>query len=234
MNERFTDRARKVLQLAHQEAQRLTHHSVCTEHVLIGLLKEDSGVAAAVLKNLNLTLVAVRRETEKVIRSSGHTGDKLPQTERVKKVIEHSIEEARGLGHNYIGTEHLLLGLLRVGEGVAVQILTTLGVTVDAIRADVKLLLGPPACVTKDQEAALMHLAEAWNLFVRNNHDADDLHDFRKCVHDAQRIIITEMYIALKGRPGNERLDTETKGDAARGSVDAVINPDAVVGVPVE
>src|SRR5579871_3255126 len=114
MYERFTDRARKVMQLANQEAQRFNHEYIGTEHILLGLVKEGSGVAANVLKDLDIDLRKIRLEVEKIVRSRPDvTPGKLPMTSRAKKVIEYSIEEARNLNHNYVGTEHLLLGLLR-------------------------------------------------------------------------------------------------------------------------
>ena len=123
MYERFTDRARKVMQLANQEAQRFNHEYIGTEHILLGLVKEGSGVAANVLKNLDIDLRKIRLEVEKIVQSGPDmvTMGKLPQTPRAKKVIEYSIEEARNLNHNYVGTEHLLLGLLREQEGVAAE-----------------------------------------------------------------------------------------------------------------
>src|SRR5262245_34084674 len=125
MYERFTDRARKVMQLANQEAQRSNHEYIGTEHILLGLVKEGSGVAANVLKNLDVDLRKIRLEVEKIVKfgPAMESLGNLPQTPRVKKVIEYSVEEARNLNHNYIGTEHLLLGLLREEEGVAAQVL---------------------------------------------------------------------------------------------------------------
>ncbi len=110
MYERFTDRARKVMQLANQEAQRFNHEYVGTEHVLLGLIKEGSGVAANVLRNLDVDLRKIRNEVEKIVQAGPEmvTMGKLPQTPRAKKVIEYAIEEARNLNHNYVGTEHLL------------------------------------------------------------------------------------------------------------------------------
>src|SRR5204862_3866689 len=144
MYERFTDRARKVMQLANQEAQRLNHEYIGTEHILLGLVKEGSGVAANVLKNLDVDLRKIRLEVEKLVQSSPEVGTpgKLPQTPRAKKVIEYSIEEARNLNHNYVGTEHLLLGLLREQEGVAAQVLMNLGLRLEDVREEVLNLLG--------------------------------------------------------------------------------------------
>jgi len=144
MYERFTDRARKVMQLANQEAQRFNHEYIGTEHVLLGLVKEGSGVAANVLKNLDVDLRRIRNEVEKIVQSGPDmvTMGKLPQTPRAKKVIEYAMEEARNLNHNYVGTEHLLLGLLRESEGVAAQVLMNLGLKLEDVREEVLNLLG--------------------------------------------------------------------------------------------
>src|SRR6266581_363894 len=144
MYERFTDRARKVMQLADQEAKRFNHEYIGTEHILLGLVKEGSGVAANVLKNLDIDLRKIRLEIEKIVQSGPDmvTMGKLPQTPRAKKVIEYSIEEARNLNHNYVGTEHLLLGLLREQEGVAAQVLMNPGLKLEDVREEVLNLLG--------------------------------------------------------------------------------------------
>src|SRR5712664_936988 len=144
MYERFTDRARKVMQLANQEAQRFNHEYIGTEHILLGLVKEGSGVAANVLKNLDIDLRKIRLEVEKIVQAGPDmvTMGKLPQTSRAKKVIEYSIEEARNHNHNYVGTEHLLLGLLREQEGVAAQVLMNLGLKLEDVREEVLNLLG--------------------------------------------------------------------------------------------
>ncbi|MFG0273888.1 MAG: ATP-dependent Clp protease ATP-binding subunit [Phycisphaerales bacterium] len=144
MFERFTDRARKVRALANQEAQRFNHEYIGTEHILLGLVKEGSGVGANVLKNLGVDLRKVRLEVEKLVKSGPEmvTMGKLPQTPRAKKVIEFAIEEARNLNHNYVGTEHLLLGLLREHDGVAAQVLMNLGLKLEEVREEVLNLLG--------------------------------------------------------------------------------------------
>src|ERR1041385_1773988 len=145
MYERFTDRARKVMQLANQEAQRFNHEYIGTEHILLGLVKEGSGVGANVLKNLGVDLNKARSEVSKLVKAGAPDRDptvKLAQTPRAKKVIEFSIEEARGLNHNYVGTEHLLLGLLREQEGVAAQVLMNLGLKLEDVREEVLNLLG--------------------------------------------------------------------------------------------
>ncbi len=144
MFERFTDRARKVMALANQEAQRFNHEYIGTEHILLGLVKEGSGVGANVLKNLEVDLRKVRLEVEKLVKSGPETVTmgKLPQTPRAKKVIEYAIEEARNLNHNYVGTEHLLLGLLREQDGVAAQVLMNLNLRLEDVREEVLNLLG--------------------------------------------------------------------------------------------
>ncbi|KPK40509.1 MAG: hypothetical protein AMJ78_07105 [Omnitrophica WOR_2 bacterium SM23_29] len=144
MFSRFTERARKVIILAKEEAKRFNHDYIGTEHILLGLIKEGEGVAAAVLQNLGLSLEAIRLEVEKLVQPGPPTvvsGD-IPFTPKAKKVIELATDEARNLGHNYIGTEHLLLGLIREGEGVASQALTNLGLDLNRVRQEVMSLLG--------------------------------------------------------------------------------------------
>jgi ATP-dependent Clp protease ATP-binding subunit ClpC len=144
MYERFTDRARKVMQLANQEAQRFNHEYIGTEHILLGLVKERSGVAANVLKNLDIDLRKIRLEVEKLVQSGPEmvTMGRLPHTPRAKKVTEYAMEEARNLNHNYVGTEHVLLGLLREQEGFAAQVLMNLGLKLEEVREEVLNLLG--------------------------------------------------------------------------------------------
>ncbi|MDQ1273621.1 MAG: ATP-dependent Clp protease ATP-binding subunit ClpC [Planctomycetota bacterium] len=147
MFDRFTDRARKVMALAREEARRFNHEYIGTEHILLGLVKEGSGVAANVLQNLDIELKKIRLEVEKIVQSGSDlvSVGQLPFTPRVKKVLEYAMEEARALGHNYIGTEHLLLGLLREQEGVAAQVLLNLGVKLEDVREEVIGLLGSEA-----------------------------------------------------------------------------------------
>ncbi|MHC4390332.1 MAG: ATP-dependent Clp protease ATP-binding subunit [Planctomycetota bacterium] len=144
MFDRFTERARRVMGLARQEAQRFNHEYIGTEHILLGLIQEGSGVAANVLKNLDIDLDKIRREVEKIVQTgpSMVTMGQLPFTPRAKKVLELAVEEASNLGHNYIGTEHLLLGLIRENEGVAAQVLLNLDLKLDDVREEVLELLG--------------------------------------------------------------------------------------------
>ncbi|MBL7084904.1 MAG: ATP-dependent Clp protease ATP-binding subunit [Candidatus Omnitrophica bacterium] len=144
MFNRFTERARKVIILAKEEAKRFNHDYIGTEHILLGLIREGEGVASAVLQNMGLSLDKIRLEIEKLVQPGPATvvsGD-IPFTPRAKRVIELSMEEARSLGHNYIGTEHLLLGLLHEGEGVAAQVLSGLGLDLNKLRSEVMELLG--------------------------------------------------------------------------------------------
>ncbi len=142
MFERFTDRSRRVAALAQEEARMLHHNYIGTEHILLGLIGEGGGVAAKALESLGISLVAVRQQIEGIIclgqqAPSGH----IPFTPRAKKVLELSLREALQLGHNYIGTEHILLGLIREGEGVAAQMLVKLGADPNRIRQQVIQLL---------------------------------------------------------------------------------------------
>ncbi|MBF0494821.1 MAG: AAA family ATPase, partial [Candidatus Omnitrophica bacterium] len=141
---KFTERARKVILLAKDEAKKFNHDYIGTEHILLGLIKEGEGVAAAVLNSLGLDFDNIREETEKLVQyGAGPTtpGD-IPFTPKAKKVIELAMDEARNLGHNYIGTEHLLLGLIREGEGIAAQVLLNLGLDLKLVRDEVLNLLG--------------------------------------------------------------------------------------------
>jgi ATP-dependent Clp protease ATP-binding subunit ClpC len=142
MFERFTDRARRVVVLAQEEARMLNHNYIGTEHILLGLIHEGEGVAAKALESLGISLEAVRQQVEEIIGQgqqapSGH----IPFTPRAKKVLELSLREALQLGHNYIGTEHILLGLIREGEGVAAQVLVKLGADLNRVRQQVIELL---------------------------------------------------------------------------------------------
>ncbi len=147
MFERFTDRARRVVALAQEEARMLNHNYIGTEHLLLGLIRESEGVAAKALESLGISLEAVRQQVKEIIgrgqqAPSGH----IPFTPRAKKVLELSLREADGLGHNYIGTEHILLGLIREGSGVAAQVLVRLGADLNRARQQVvQLLHGRPS-----------------------------------------------------------------------------------------
>ena len=146
MYERFTDRMRKVMQLANQEAGQFNQEYIGTEHILLGLVKEGSGVAAYVISSLGVDLRRIRLEVEKLHQSGPDmvTVGKLPPTPRAKKVIEYAMEESRRLGHDFVGTEHMLLGLMREDEGVAAQVLMNCGLSMERVRAEIDKILGRP------------------------------------------------------------------------------------------
>jgi len=145
MYERFTDRSRKVMQLANQEAMRANCPYIDTPHILLGLCKEGSGVAANVLKNLDVDLGKIRTELERLLPpfTEAVSIGKLPQTPEARLVIENAINEARKLNHNYVGTEHLLLGILADGKSVACAILASMNLTPERVRDEALALLGP-------------------------------------------------------------------------------------------
>ena len=142
MFERFTDRARRVVVLAQEEARMLNHNYIGTEHILLGLIHEGEGVAAKALESLSISLEGVRAQVEEIIGQGQQAPSAhIPFTPRAKKVLELSLREALQLGHNYIGTEHILLGLIREGEGVAAQVLVKLGADLNRVRQQVIQLL---------------------------------------------------------------------------------------------
>ena len=146
MFERFTDRARRVVVLAQEEARNLNHNYIGTEHLLLGLIHEGEGVAPMVLESLGVSLEAVRARVEEIVgRGEGSPVEQIPFTPRAKKVLELSLREALAMSHNYIGTEHILLGLIREREGVAGQVLTEFGADHDEVREQVVRLLSGPA-----------------------------------------------------------------------------------------
>ena len=141
----FTERVRKVLAMAREEAARLHHEYVGTEHILLGLIREGEGVAAAVLQNLSIDLDEIQQKIEEQVKkgkATQATGPDLPYTSRAKKVLELAMSEARELNHSYVGTEHLLLGLLREEKGIAAQVLTDIGVNLETARTETLRLLG--------------------------------------------------------------------------------------------
>jgi ATP-dependent Clp protease ATP-binding subunit ClpA len=152
MFERFTDRARHVVVLAQSEARLLNHDYIGTEHVLLGLIHEREGVAAQALSQLDVSLESVRSRVEEMIgRGEGAPGGHIPFTPRAKKVLELALRKALDLGHDYIGTEHILLGLVREGEGVAAQVLTGLGADRRRVRDAVVELLGAAGVSTRSR-----------------------------------------------------------------------------------
>jgi ATP-dependent Clp protease ATP-binding subunit ClpC len=141
--ERFTERARQVVVLAQDEAHRLQHNYIGTEHILLGLLREEEGLAARVLESLEITIEEVRAAIAQIVGQGDEvTTGQIPFTPRAKKVLELSLKEALAMNHNYIGTEHILLGLVRESEGVASLILAQLGASADVVRTEVGRMLG--------------------------------------------------------------------------------------------
>jgi ATP-dependent Clp protease ATP-binding subunit ClpA len=168
MFERFTDRARRVVVLAQEEARMLDHNYIGTEHILLGLIHEGEGVAAKALTSLGISLQAVRQQVEEIIGHGQHspTGH-IPFTPRAKKVLELSLREALQLGHNYIGTEHILLGLIREGDGVAAQVLVRLGADLNRVRHQVIQLVhvgksDRPTRIAAGESLRLRAPAERW------------------------------------------------------------------------
>jgi Clp amino terminal domain, pathogenicity island component len=156
MFERFTDRARRVVVLAQEEARHLDHNYIGTEHILLGLIHEGEGVAARSLEALGISLEAVRTQVVEIVgHGSDAPGGHIPFTPRAKKVLELSLREALGLSHNYIGTEHILLGLIREGEGVAAQVLVNLGASFDRVRQQVIQLLADASQLQAEQVAGM-------------------------------------------------------------------------------
>jgi ATP-dependent Clp protease ATP-binding subunit ClpC len=185
MFERFTDRARKVMALANQEAQRFNHEYIGTEHILLGLVKEGSGTGAKVLNYLGVDIERLRLEVEKLVKSGRpdrRTMGKLPMTPRAKEVIEYAIEETKALGHKKLGTEHILLGLLRESEGIAAQVLMNLGLKLEEVREGALNILGnmdsaemAPGTVEYDSECEIeSHRQHLCYLIFRGLHLSDE------------------------------------------------------------
>ena len=139
--ERFTQRARRVLSLAHQEAERMRHNYIGTEHLLLGLIREEGGVAGRVLRELGLEAERVQELVERMVGTGQYRGGKLDLSPGTQQVLEYAVDEARRMGHHYIGTEHLMLGLVRYGEGVAIDVLRKMGVTPEQIRRQTRRVL---------------------------------------------------------------------------------------------
>jgi ATP-dependent Clp protease ATP-binding subunit ClpC len=173
--ERFTDRARRVVVFAQEEARMLNHNYIGTEHILLGLIHEGEGVAAKALASLNISLEAVRQQVEEVIgqgqaEPTGH----IPFTPRAKKVLELSLREALQLGHNYIGTEHILLGLIREGEGVAAEVLQKLGADLNRVRQTVIQLLSGYTAGTEVRKGGKAEMEELTSQVARTSEPPGD------------------------------------------------------------
>jgi ATP-dependent Clp protease ATP-binding subunit ClpA len=172
--ERFTDKASRVVVLAQEEARMLNHNYIGTEHILLGLIHEGEGVAAKALDSLSINLDAVRQQVEEIIGQgqAAPTGH-IPFTPRAKKVLELSLREALQLGHNYIGTEHILLGLIREGEGVAAQVLQKLGADLNRVRQTVIQLLSAYAASAGGGTEDVAELADIDGLLLESEWTGD-------------------------------------------------------------
>jgi ATP-dependent Clp protease ATP-binding subunit ClpA len=199
--ERFTERARQVVVLAQDEARSFVHNYIGTEHLLLGLLREEEGLAAHVLQALEVSLEEVRAEVERIIGSGEElaTGQ-IPFTPRAKKVLELALREALQLGHNYIGTEHLLLGLVREGEGVAMRILLAFDVDAEKVRNEVVRALGGPAVARFEHVAPLApDLQEEIERVRAGKEAALDAQDLEK----AASLRVRERNLLRLGRDGD-------------------------------
>src|SRR6187431_2917709 len=209
--DKFTDRARKVLTLAQDEAQRFNHNYIGTEHLLLGLVREGEGVAARVLENMNVELAKVRTAVEFIIgRGDRPVVGEVGLTPRAKRVIELAIDEARRLGHNYIGTEHLLLGLVREGEGIAAGVLESLGVNLDKVRHEVIRVLSQSSSAgpaTETKRASKTPTVDALGINLTDAARADKLDPVIGREKEIERVIQilgrkTKNNPALIGEPG--------------------------------
>jgi ATP-dependent Clp protease ATP-binding subunit ClpA len=206
MFERFTDRARRVVVLAQEEARLLNHNYVGTEHLLLGLIHEGQGVAAKALESLGIRLEAVRAQVEEIIgQGQGAPTGHVPFTPRAKKVLELSLRESKQLGHDYIGTEHILLGLIREGEGVAAQVLVRLGADLSRTRGQViGLLSGSTGGVEAGARTRLVRMTIPADLFLleeqlaqvrRQKEAAIDAEDFDRAaaLRDQEQQLLTRL-----------------------------------------
>jgi hypothetical protein len=238
--QRFTDRARKVMQLANQEAIRYNHEYIGTEHILLGLVREGSGVAANVLKNLRIDGNKIRLEVESIIVAGPEVIPipKLPQTPRAKKVLEFACDEARQLNHNYVGTEHLLLGLLRESGGVAAQVLLNLGLSLPALRGAILEIVGPPAGPPVAASAAATALSvplgkavtlldELVELFQQSKEGAIAVQDFPWAValrDEKEKLLKMKEWLLREGQRHPQKRPT-----AVVRLLDASVEPDLTV-----
>ncbi len=227
----FTERVRKVLAIARDESERFRHEYVGTEHLLLGLIREGEGVASAVFRNLKVDPEGVRAMIEEIIQpgsASATTGPDLPYTSRAKKVLELSMAEARDLNHSYVGTEHLLLGLIREEKGIAAQVLAQCGLRSDAVRAEIVRLLGTDAKTAQasferrrhpmypPELDALVAAPENHRLLMENEYvrvletvispgEKTELHTHR---WPASHFVVSWSHFVRRDRDGNVLLDT--------------------------
>ena len=222
MFERFTDRARKVLALSNKEALRLNHEYIRPEHILLGLLKEGSGVGVMVLKNHDVDIKKLRLKVKKLVRSRPKmvTMGKLPQTSRAKKVIEYAIKEVRQLDHNYVGTEHILLSLLRENEGIAAQALMNLGLKLEDVRQEVLDMQNIYDDIDCKEKFSKQHDGKSftywWDItpgFFEKMDKWEAIKFVKKCKYPAEWKFCYVPIPALKGYLTKERQTTRDKGN---------------------
>jgi ATP-dependent Clp protease ATP-binding subunit ClpA len=194
--ERFTDRARRVVVLAQEEARMLSHNYIGTEHLLLGLAREERGVAAKTLESLGISLQAIRSQVEGIIgRGQSMPSGHIPFTPRAKKVLELSLREARALHHDYIGTEHILLGLIREGQGVAAQVLVKLGAELDRVRRQViQLLQGYAGAEAGPSEPPLADAKELVRKAVDRARRARELAEYLAAAIDDPAITASDVF----------------------------------------
>jgi ATP-dependent Clp protease ATP-binding subunit ClpC len=225
MFERFTDRARRVVVLAQEEARMLNHNYIGTEHILLGLIHEGEGVASKALESLGVSLEAVRSQVEEIIgRGQAEPTGHIPFTPRAKKVLELSLREALQLGHNYIGTEHILLGVIREGEGVAAQALMKLGADLDRTRqAVIQLLAGRTEEETEkefrgpSEEADLAGRLAFWSSRLRR-----DIEEARKLLKQAEQ--------EMEGLRPTQAAGSEAGGEPSVETPDETAEPEGDEG----
>ncbi len=232
MFERFTDRARRVVVLAREEARMLNHNYIGTEHLLLGLIHEGEGVAAKALGSLGISLEAVRQQVEEIIGQGQQApSEHVPFTPRAKKVLELSLREALQLGHDYIGTEHLLLGLIREGEGVAAQVLVRLGADLNLVRQRAIQLIHagasgepPPGVATGEVTA------ESVVFRVSGERRTGELQD--TLTKMAQRIEAIERVLGMTERPPSPEASASPKDPASPEHPPGAAEPPAPPGEP--
>ncbi len=216
MFDRFTEQARKVVALAQDESRRFNHNYIGTEHLLLGLLREDKGVAAQALGSLNVTLDEVREQVESIVGyGREETSGQAPFTPRSKKVLELALREALRLGHSYIGTEHILLGLVRESEGVAARVLSNLGVDPDKARREIVRVLGGRAMEARptDRLEASESIRDSGADLVRARVDGLLVHarcgvtDEERALPQALRVDLQYTYRAGEGDELDETVD---------------------------
>jgi ATP-dependent Clp protease ATP-binding subunit ClpC len=210
MFERFTDRARRVVVLAQAEARALDHNYIGTEHILLGMLSEGEGVAARALQELGISLEVIRqRVVETIGRGSHPQAGHIPFTPRAKKVLELSLRESLQLGHEYIGTEHVLLGLAREGEGIAAQVLTGLGATRDRVRQQVTEILQAGLPATERVPGGEQAHRSSVRL-VGSSAQLDEVLERLDAI--AERLDVIERRLGLVAEPGQEDTGQEDSG----------------------